>query len=60
MVSESFEILPHTADLAVRARGDDKAELIKAAVQGMFAGAEPRYVEKGKKTKRSFALSSSD
>lgn len=38
-----FEILPHTADIRVRAEGSTRPALFVAALQGMFAAAAPEF-----------------
>ncbi|MCD5396541.1 MAG: archease [Candidatus Pacebacteria bacterium] len=53
-----FEILPHPADLKIRAFGKDKKELFEAALFGMFKGAN--YQGKGKDIKREIKISSQD
>lgn len=57
---KQYELLPHTADVAVRARGSSKAELLTAAVQGMFAAAEPQYVKNGEEIERPFEVAAED
>lgn len=54
-----FEILPHTADVAIRASGKNMEELLQALLQGMFAAAGPQWAD-DKTIERSFFISSSD
>ena len=53
-----FEILPHTAGVAVKAEGSSKAALTLAAMQGMFAAAGPRSVPDAKEVERPFSVTS--
>ncbi len=59
-----FEILPHTAGVAVKVAASTKAGLVSAALQGMFAAAGARFrVEdpvKDKTFERPFSVSSKD
>ncbi len=59
-----FEILPHTAGVAVKVAASTKAGLVRAALQGMFAAAGARFrVEdpvKDKTVERPFSVSSKD
>lgn len=54
-----FEILPHTADVAIRASGKNMEELLQALLQGMFAAAGPKWAD-SKTVERPFSVSSSD
>ncbi len=54
-----FEILPHLADVAVRATGETTEELLQALLQGMFAIAEPRWGG-GQAVERPFTIISHD
>ncbi len=54
-----FEILPHTADVAVRATGQDRGELLRSLLQGMFAAAEP-HSRDGAAVERPFSVASHD
>lgn len=56
----NFEILPHTADVRVKAWGATRAGLLKSVLQGMFAATEPRYMEGGKDRQRRFEIKSPD
>ncbi len=40
---QPFELLPHTADIVIRAYGATQAELFKNALMGMFACMEPKF-----------------
>ena len=55
-----YEILPHTADVRVRALGSTRAGLLIAALKGMFSAAVPRYVGEPTETRRPFKLESGD
>ncbi len=56
-----FELLEHTADVAVKVLASTKAGLAIAAVQGMFAAAEPRLgAEDAPDVKRPFDVSGED
>lgn len=57
---QEFEILPHTADVAVRARGSSRGDFIAAAVRGMFAAAQPEFRQDGAEVTRSFDLQAVD
>jgi len=37
MPKSNFEILNHTADIGIRAKGKDKAEMISSAVMGLYS-----------------------
>lgn len=54
-----YEILPHTADVKVKAKGESLEGLLNFLLQGMFAAAEPRF-ENEKVIERSFSVRSSD
>lgn len=54
-----YEILPHTADLSVRASGDSKEELVRSVLRGMFEAAEPDFGE-GAAPERRFSVVSAD
>lgn len=55
-----FEILPHTADVRVRALGSTRAGLLVAALKGMFSVAGPKAVEGSDEIRRSFTLEATD
>lgn len=63
---KKFELLPHTADVAVKATGSSREELFSAAMQGMFEAASPRSAAEGAsvppsmKVERKFLISSSE
>jgi SHS2 domain-containing protein len=54
-----FELLPHTADVAVRAVGKTQEELFRSLLQGMFTAAEPREAD-GEIVERPFETDSPD
>ncbi len=56
----SFELLPHTADVRVRAVGDTRAGLLTAALRGMFAASGPSYLEPRTDVERTFDLDAGD
>jgi len=53
-----FKILPHTADLKIRAFGKDLKELFENAIIGMFESA--KYEGEGEEIKREIKISSID
>src|SRR3989344_3563848 len=56
-----FEILPHTADVAVKVTASTKAGLAIAALQGMFAASKPRIKdEDAADVKHPFSLEAAD
>ena len=58
-----FQILPHTADVKIRARGKDYQELFKNAMLGMMEILSPsakEFERKAKKEKRKIIVESSD
>ena len=56
-----FEILPHTADIRIRAEGSTRPALFVAALQGMFAASGPESAgEKAEHVSRPFKLSAAD
>ncbi len=56
-----FEILPHTADVRIRAEGSTRPALFVAALQGMFVAAEPEFVgEETDHASRPFKLAAAD
>ena len=57
---QRYEILPHTADVRVRAIGSTRAGLLVAALKGMFAAAGPRFAESGDRVERPFKLEAPD
>lgn len=57
---KQYEILPHTADVAIRATGSTKPALLAAALQGMFAAAEPRFLTPEEPRQRVFKIEAGD
>lgn len=57
---QRYEILPHTADLAVRMIASTKEGLLAAAVQGMFTATNPSFPPGVKKIERPFTVVGSD
>lgn len=57
---QRFEILPHTADVRIKATGSTRAGLMTAALKGMFAAAGPRMKEGAETLERPFTLSATD
>jgi SHS2 domain-containing protein len=55
-----YELLPHTADVRVKATGGTRAGLLEAALKGMFAASSARLVEGAPETERQFDLASTD
>jgi SHS2 domain-containing protein len=45
-MKKDFEVLPHTADLKIRAYGKSKEELFVNALKGMFASIRPEVRDK--------------
>ncbi|MBI4139210.1 archease [Candidatus Uhrbacteria bacterium] len=56
----SYDLLPHIADVRVRARGSTRAGLLTAALKGMFVAAQPRAAGNGNGRERSFHLTAED
>lgn len=54
-----FDILPHTADISIRAKGTSREELLRFLLQGMFSAAEPRW-DDGPAVERPFTVVSPD
>lgn len=57
---QKYEIIPHTADMRIRALGSTRAGLLAAVLKGMFAAAMPRAVENGKACERPFHMKADD
>jgi SHS2 domain-containing protein len=57
---QRFEILPHTADIRIKATGSTRAGLMTAALKGMSAAAGPRAKEGVEAVERPFSLSADD
>ena len=56
-----FEILPHTADIRIRAEGSTRPALFVAALQGMFAASGPESAgEEADHVSRPFKLAATD
>ncbi len=56
-----FEILPHTADIRIRAEGSTRPALFVAALQGMFAAAAPEFTPgEPEHVERQFELAAKD
>jgi len=57
---KTFEILPHTGDVRVKAAGSTLAELFTAALEGMFDVAKPHFDVKAPTVERPFKIESAD
>jgi len=55
-----YEILPHRADLKIRARGRTKEEIFQNALFGMSKNMKPEIKEQKEKIKREIKISSPD
>jgi SHS2 domain-containing protein len=59
-MDKDFEILPHTADLQIRAYGKNIKELFCNALKGMFSSLGPEVIPDEKVELRTFDVSSGD
>jgi SHS2 domain-containing protein len=59
-MNKPFEILPHTADIVVRAYGPTQAELFKNALMGMFACMEPKFSNLNMTSQRTITVHAPD
>ncbi len=57
---KGFEILRENGDVAVRAHAGTRAGLVIAALQGMFAVAEPQLTASEEKSERPFSVEADD
>jgi SHS2 domain-containing protein len=55
-----YDILPHTADMRVRASGGTRAGLLESALKGMFAAAGPRPGDGDASVERPFSVKAAD
>ncbi|MEK9148176.1 MAG: archease [Patescibacteria group bacterium] len=55
-----YEILPHTADLRIRARGKTLEELFRNALRGMSSVMQPQAFDRQADVEREIALKSPD
>lgn len=55
-----YDILPHTADMRIRASGGTRAGLLESALKGMFAAAGPRPGEGDASVERPFSVKAAD
>lgn len=51
-----FELIPHTADIKIRAYGTTLKELFSNALRGMFSSVRPRIIESAPLKDRSITL----
>lgn len=58
MAHKPYELLPHTADIKMRAYGQSPEELFKNAVKGMFAICGPRAREPREEARRDIQTTS--
>ena len=59
-MKNDFEVLSHTSDLKIRAYGNEKKELFKNMLVGMFASIHPTFIKEAAKTEHSFEVHASD
>jgi len=57
---KEFEILPHMADLKIRAYGKDLSELFAHALKGMFMSIQPQVTPGSGAVQRPFGVASHD
>lgn len=59
-MSKDFELLPHTADIKIRAYGKTLEELFRNAMHGMFESCAPLRQSSTEHRKRSIAVQSAE
>jgi SHS2 domain-containing protein len=60
IMNKLFDILPHTADITLRARGSTQAELFKNSLLGMFAFMDPKFSKQRPTTQQFISVCAPD
>ncbi|MBU0540316.1 archease [Patescibacteria group bacterium] len=57
---QKYEIIPHMADLRIRALGSTRAGLLIAVVKGMSAAIHPTFADNAEERERPFSIGAPD